>query len=356
MFGRLVAAVGVFCVCAPATLLASADAPSPEAVSFAYALSHPVAPLPDAVVARTVEPDGSTFEYAAGDNFEHPPDKPHNPRLGPPRALSQNGVCATIASVAHTYRLPVPFFANLIWQESNFNPRDISRAGAQGIAQFMPKTAVDYGLINPFEPFHALNVSARFLRELFGQFGNLGLAAAAYNAGPRRVIAFAAKRGGLPAETRHYVARITGRPAESWTAADASRDPELTLMPAKAPCGEVTDAVAQQTKVVRVARLMRQLAAATAPPPPTVAEKPETAKLADAKTERATSERKSERGRKTARAGRSDDGDGRTHHKHGKSRLADDTPHRKSKRHAKVADEGPARHGKVSRTRFASSR
>ena len=53
--------------------------------------------------------------------------------------------------MAHTYRLPVPFFANLIWQESSFNPRDVSRAGALGIAQFMPKTAIGYGLINPFE-------------------------------------------------------------------------------------------------------------------------------------------------------------------------------------------------------------
>ena len=58
---------------------------------------------------------------------------------------------------------------------------------------------------------------ANSLRELSEQFGNLGLAAAAYNAGPRRVIDWMAKRGALPGETRHYVLRITGHSAEAWT-------------------------------------------------------------------------------------------------------------------------------------------
>lgn len=314
---RPLALVGILCVAAPAPLYASGYEPASSAVSFAYSRSHAVRPLPDSVIQRTLDTGGIPFAYDDGDNFEHPPDKPADPRLGPPRALSKSGVCATIASVALTYRLPVAFFANLIWQESSFNPRDISHAGAQGIAQFMPKTAVDYGLINPFEPIHALNVAARFLRELRGQFGNLGLAAAAYNAGPRRVIDWMGKRGGLPGETRNYVLRITGRPADQWTGAGAAQNPEMTLMPAKAPCTEVKEAVAQQAQTVRVTRLIMELAAATAPPPPPVVvadarpgpgkksgaraeRKPRTEKIAD-KGERRNAKVKAERTIKSSR-------------------------------------------------------
>ena len=80
----------------------------------------------------------------------------------------------------------------MIWQESRFQPDavgPVTRSGqrAQGIAQFMPYTAAERGLLDPFDPVQALPKSAEFLRELRGQFGNLGLAAAAYNAGPQRV-------------------------------------------------------------------------------------------------------------------------------------------------------------------------
>src|SRR5205823_6421858 len=76
--------------------------------------------------------------------------------------------------------------------ESRFQPAAVgpvtrSGARAQGIAQFMPGTAAERRLLDPFDPVQALPKSAEFLRELRDQFGNLGLAAAAYNAGPRRV-------------------------------------------------------------------------------------------------------------------------------------------------------------------------
>ena len=76
-----------------------------------------------------------------------------------------------------------------------------------------------------------------------------------------------AKRGGLPGETRNYVVRITGRQAEQWTSSEFVRDPEATLMPAKAPCAEVAEEVEAQAKIVRVAKLMSELAAATKAPP-----------------------------------------------------------------------------------------
>jgi hypothetical protein len=344
---RPLALVGIFCVAAPTALLASGYEPASSAVSFAYSRSHAVRPLPDSVIQRTLDTGGIPFAYDDGDNFEHPPDKPADPRLGPPRALSKSGVCATIASVALTYRLPVAFFANLIWQESGFNPRDISHAGAQGIAQFMPKTAVDYGLINPFEPIHALNVAARFLRELRGQFGNLGLAAAAYNAGPRRVIDWMGKRGGLPGETRSYVLRITGQTADRWTDAGVALDPEMTLMPAKAPCIEVKEAVAQQAQTVRVTRLIMELAAATAPPPePKVAAaKP----VETRKNARATAER---RHGSTKVADKGVPGGAKAK---SKDRLAKaDKPARKLA--SSKSGHPAARHRDTRRTRVASSR
>jgi hypothetical protein len=124
--------------------------------------------------------------------------------------------CGGVARAAALYGVPVAFFTRLIRQESNFNTKAISRAGAQGIAQFMPATARWRGLSNPFEPTQALLESARWLRELQDEFGNLGLAAAAYNAGPRRVKDWMGGRGKLPNETRAYVRIITGRTADEW--------------------------------------------------------------------------------------------------------------------------------------------
>jgi hypothetical protein len=125
-------------------------------------------------------------------------------------------LCRMIEAAAATHRLPVGFFTRLIWQESSFRPGVTSRAGAQGAAQFMPGTAAERGLADPFDPEQAIPKSADLLDELRRRFGNLGLAAAAYNGGPARVESWLAGRGGLPWETRSYVSAITGRSAEDW--------------------------------------------------------------------------------------------------------------------------------------------
>jgi hypothetical protein len=138
------------------------------------------------------------------------PEPPERP------ALSRTELCGTAVRVAEANNLPAPFFTRLIQQESGFKPHVVSSAGAQGIAQFMPRTASSVGLRDPFEPIAALAASGRYLAGLVRQFGNLGLAAAAYNAGARRVRDWISRRGKLPAETRQYVHRITGRPAENW--------------------------------------------------------------------------------------------------------------------------------------------
>jgi hypothetical protein len=138
----------------------------------------------------------------------------------PDSDVSLDLLCDTLASSAQTSGLPISFFSNLIWQESRFMFRAVSRAGALGIAQFMPRTAAAVGLTNPFDPLKALPASARLLGRLFQRFGNLGLTAAAYNAGETRVSNWLSNKSGLPQETRNYVLTITGLPVEHWKAAE----------------------------------------------------------------------------------------------------------------------------------------
>lgn len=125
-------------------------------------------------------------------------------------------VCRAIQSAAREAGLDPHFFARLLWRESRFDPNAVSHAGAQGIAQFMPGTAHERGLADPFNPAEALPASARLLVDLRKQFGNLGLAAAAYNAGPGRVEKFLSGARRLPGETRAYVAAITGHSGTAW--------------------------------------------------------------------------------------------------------------------------------------------
>jgi Transglycosylase SLT domain/SPOR domain len=172
---------------------------------------------------------------------EAPPAAPAPP---PPKRAGdadlRESVCLMIESAARAHNLPLEFFARVIWQESRFQPNVVgprTRSGdrAQGIAQFMPRTAAERGLFDPFDPVQALPKSAEFLRELADQFGNLGLAAAAYNAGPGRVREFLSARRALPAETRNYVLTITGIPVDEW-AASGKREPKPVP---KAGCGEL---------------------------------------------------------------------------------------------------------------------
>ncbi|MBI4898209.1 MAG: transglycosylase SLT domain-containing protein [Actinobacteria bacterium] len=111
-----------------------------------------------------------------------------------------------IARAAQRYNVQGDLLAAQLWTESRFNPNAVSRAGAQGIAQFMPATAASVGLRDPFDPDQAINAQARLLSGLIHQFGSVALALAAYNAGPGAVQRY----GGVPpfAETKAYVARI----------------------------------------------------------------------------------------------------------------------------------------------------
>lgn len=124
-------------------------------------------------------------------------------------------LCAAIDHFAHANQLPPDYFARLIWRESTFRPDAISIKGAQGIAQFMPGTAKLRGLEDSYQVLEALRKSAQYLDELRNRFGNLGLAAAAYNAGENGLSAYLTS-GRLPNETRSYVMAITAHTVEEW--------------------------------------------------------------------------------------------------------------------------------------------
>ncbi len=105
------------------------------------------------------------------------------------------------------YGVPADLLAAVAKQESDFNPRVVSSAGARGLMQLMPGTARGLGVTNSFDPAQAVDGAARLLRSHLRTFGSVDLALAAYNAGPGAV----RKYGGIPpyAETRNYVAKIT---------------------------------------------------------------------------------------------------------------------------------------------------
>jgi hypothetical protein len=163
------------------------------------------------------------------------PFTPHNP----PTA---DDICRAIEVDAAENDLPVEFFARVIWQESRFNALAVSSKGARGIAQFMPATADYRGLVDPFDPIEALKNSASYLHDLKTQFGNLGLAAAGYNAGPGRVSAWLAGHRALPAETRNYVAIITGWTADEWASAKPPETSETTI-PQGVPCTRLANVI-----------------------------------------------------------------------------------------------------------------
>jgi hypothetical protein len=112
-----------------------------------------------------------------------------------------------IRAASLKYGLDPQLVACVIKEESNFNPRAISRKNAQGLMQLMPETSARLAVRNPFDPVQNIDAGAHYLRQLLDQFsGNLKLALAAYNAGPDHVTQY----GGVPPyrETREYVRQV----------------------------------------------------------------------------------------------------------------------------------------------------
>ena len=90
--------------------------------------------------------------------------------------------------------------------ESGFDSRAVSRKGAMGLMQLMPDTASDLGVTDPFDPVQNIFGGAKYLSDCMETFKNLGLALAAYNAGPGKVAKL--KRVPMIEETQQYVKDI----------------------------------------------------------------------------------------------------------------------------------------------------
>jgi soluble lytic murein transglycosylase-like protein len=97
----------------------------------------------------------------------------------------------------------------IIMAESGYNPRAISKRGAKGLMQLMPRTAASLGVKDSFNPEENITGGVKYLKKLLKKFeGNLRLAVAAYNAGVRKV----RKYKGIPPfkATRYYVEKVLG--------------------------------------------------------------------------------------------------------------------------------------------------
>jgi hypothetical protein len=199
------------------------------ALCFAFAACFGPASAQDAAPAiiggGVARPSVEELAIPLDENNAEPQKPPETAR----DTDTREAMCLMIESAAKAQDLPLEFFARVIWQESRFQSDavgPVTRSGqrAQGIAQFMPGTANERRLLDPFDPVQALPKSAEFLNELRNQFGNLGLAAAAYNAGPRRVQEWLAGSGYMPQETRNYVIAITGTSVDDWASAAKNGD------------------------------------------------------------------------------------------------------------------------------------
>jgi soluble lytic murein transglycosylase-like protein len=120
---------------------------------------------------------------------------------------SQEIIREAIDAAAAKHNLPKDLIAGVIRAESNFNENAVSTAGAQGLMQLMPETALELGVENPFDIRENIEAGTRYLRKLLDLFdGDIEKALAAYNAGPGTVMRY---NGQVPyAETQNYVAKV----------------------------------------------------------------------------------------------------------------------------------------------------
>lgn len=132
----------------------------------------------------------------------------------PPAAVLPSGPFGKfIQDAARQHGLDEALISSVIFAESNFNPKAVSRKQAQGLMQLIPSTAARYSVSNIFDPAQNISAGTHYLKDLLDQYhGNLQWALAAYNAGPERVDQY----HGIPPypETMEYVRRVTKKFAE----------------------------------------------------------------------------------------------------------------------------------------------
>lgn len=121
-----------------------------------------------------------------------------------PRAAPYLGI---INDASQRYGVPSSILYGLAQQESGFNPRAQSPAGALGLTQFMPATARQYG-INPYDPEQAIHGAARYLADSYKRYGNWEASIGSYNMGTGGMDAVLAGRRSMPTETQGYIPAV----------------------------------------------------------------------------------------------------------------------------------------------------
>ena len=171
-----------------------------------------------------------------------------------------------IEEVATQHGVAPKLVAAIVAVESQFNPRAVSRRGAEGLMQLMPATAAILEVDDPFDPRDNIDGGVRHLKRLMKRFHNdLPLVLAAYNAGEQAVI----NHRGIPPyrETRQYVVRVLRRYDR-----DAARAVARQLA---APKKKPTPVPPAPPRVVRVMYVVPDaIVPAAPPPPPVMAEQP----------------------------------------------------------------------------------
>jgi hypothetical protein len=140
------------------------------------------------------------------------PDPPVEPELKVAEAIMDESMPEMefgklIRELADKHEMDWRLVAAVVRAESNFNPRAVSRKGAQGLMQLMPATARLYRVSDPYDPAQNIDAGIRHLKMLVARYpGNLEWVLAAYNSGEQNV----QKYRGIPPfpETRSYVKKV----------------------------------------------------------------------------------------------------------------------------------------------------
>ena len=191
---------------APPAAPPSAAVPGASTVSgneAAVAAAMPNDPSAPVVPAATAIPAGGEAAATAS----APAVLATEPELLPNGATDRKSLREMASRLARRHGVAEPLVHAVIEVESRYNPKAVSRAGAMGLMQLMPKTADRFSVADAFDPVQNVDAGVRYLKELLERYsGQVRLALAAYNAGEEAV----ERHGGIPPyrETINYVKRV----------------------------------------------------------------------------------------------------------------------------------------------------
>ena len=155
----------------------------------------------------TFEGDVEEEKTASKPVSSAPAVAPEGNNSAPFQAASAAELERAVTRAAQQHHLHPALLLAVMKAESSFNPLVVSKAGAVGLMQLVPETAMRHGVQNLYDTDENVAGGARHLRYLLDRFhGNTRLALAAYNAGERKVDRY--KQIPPYKETRHYVQKV----------------------------------------------------------------------------------------------------------------------------------------------------